>query len=192
MFLPVGDGITFRAGGGQDRFPQFFHRLFRGNPGKDLACPFLPGYTGNTPLEAVFHGIAVRLDLRETSHLGAGAFALIDAIHAVRIIGIQPEECGQFFHTPLEFFDLPILNGAEFFFGLIELCQFVQGHILPVHSDFCGTVAITFFGNEPHKFRLIQSGKDDHFLTLIRVEAFFYDQFSISFEAGVIHKNLLY
>ena len=191
VFLPVGDGIAFRAGGSQDRFPQLFHRLLRRDAGKDFACPFLPGYTGNTPLETVFHGIAVGLDLREACHLSAGALALIDPVHTIRIIGIQPEERGQFFHAPLEFFDLPILNGPEFFLGLVELRQFVQGHILPIHRDFCSAGAVTLLCYQTHKFRLIQSGKNDHFLTGIRVQTTFHDQFRVCFQTGIIHKFFL-
>ena len=187
VFVPVGDRVAVGAAGREDGLPEAFDGLGVGLAGKDLARPCRAGDAGDAPLVAVFGRLAERLDGGEARGLRAGAFALIDARHAVGVVGIEPEQCGQAFGAPFPARDLPAGDLRQRRFILINAVQFVERHVVPVHDHAGSARLIALFDDVADERRLLEIGDEQHFLSPVEVQTFFHDQIGVSVEAGFLH-----
>ena len=180
VLLPSLDGVTQRAGGLQDLFPEFFHRLARPQSGEQFLRPLLAGDGGDGPLVIALHRVAVGLD-DLAGHLHALAhLSDVDALQPVRVVAHQEDAAhGQVFGIVLPARLHVVGHRAQRLDGLVAVGQFFQGLIVPVHHDLLRLQTVAFLCHHRRELREFQSGTDVDLLALLYVDPHAGDQFRV-------------
>ena len=93
------------------------------------------------------------------------------ALQTVRILGNQMDAGGNHVHIVLQPRLFPFLHCAHRFDGLVTGMDFLKGLIVPLNRHLFRLGFVGFFHDHLHKFRLIQIGINQHFLTLLHMDA---------------------
>ena len=185
--FPGCNGVLVDAGSVQDRLPQLFHRLGLAQVGEQLFRPGHTGHSGDTPLVLVLELVPVGLDDLVLGLLGLGHLLLVDALHAVRVLGNQVDAAGDLVDIVLPAGFLPVGDSAQVFLTAPADLDLVQRLIAPVHDDPFGTGAVALLRHHLDEFRLIQLSGDKDLLALLHVDAHGGNEFGIASEYGFFH-----
>ena len=179
MFIPGSHRIFRNAAGGKDRLPKLFNCLMFGQFREKLLRPGFTRHRSNAPLVFIFQFVPVAFDERVPHLLRLEHLFLVDPLQSVRVIGFQIDPAGDLFQIMLPAGLLITGQSAEGFERFIFILDFLQRLVVPVYHHPAGAELVTGFDHHLHKFRLVQTGHDKHFLSGLYVHTAGRDQMSI-------------
>ena len=151
-------------------------------PGKvreELLCPLFAGNSCYAPLVLVLYLVSVGADERHPLLHCLGELLLIDALKAVRILGLQVDAAGNGVYVVLPAGCLVVLQGTQSLKAHVSGVDLGKRLISPVYFYGLGAQLVAFFHQHLNEFRLVELGLDEYLLTLLDVYALGCDKMRV-------------
>ena len=190
MLMPARDGVTLAADadGGEDRVPEFVHRLLLGEAGEDLLCPARNGDGGDAPGASVrHHSVYIGLDGRFAAARARQAVGVYTA-QRLRITGGDIEKCCALVSIAVEHFCLP--GGKDVEHGVIRAQKALTVHVVvrPAHHDLAAADVVGGGGAQARKKCALDRAADYDGLAPLNVQTHFNEQLCV-FSEFIFHGN---